>query len=300
MPRPVYGTANLFGVVTDDMSERLLENAFERGFRRFDTAPSYGHGQAEGAVGTMLGRHPERTVVTTKVGIAAASRPVAGVRLAKFFARRLPASVQDRVRGQSPLDGHGRFGLEETRASVEASLRKLGRIDRLLLHEVMPADISQELLTVLTAYVARGDVGVLGVATGPDATVACVAKAPELLEVVHLPVGPSSPRVALPASVATRVGHGVLGANGADLAAVRSRLASDPGSARAWDAAVQGSPFEGSGGLALALVARAAALDLDELILATSRPDRMTEFLTLLDTEPTLSDEAVRILVGDS
>ena len=50
----VLGTAHLFGLADAPTSERLLHDAWDLGVRRYDTAPLYGGGRSEPAVGALL------------------------------------------------------------------------------------------------------------------------------------------------------------------------------------------------------------------------------------------------------
>ena len=48
----------------------LIELAFERGVRLFDTAPAYGNGEAERRLGEAMKRMPRyECIVSTKAGI---------------------------------------------------------------------------------------------------------------------------------------------------------------------------------------------------------------------------------------
>lgn len=54
-----FETAHLFGLVPADLSRTLRAAALDAGFRRFDTASSYGHGAFEPArVLTAMGPAP--------------------------------------------------------------------------------------------------------------------------------------------------------------------------------------------------------------------------------------------------
>ncbi len=72
------GTAHLFGLVADDAASRaLLQQAWDAGVRRFDTAPSYGGGRTEGELGAFLAGRDGVAVVATKVGLARRWAPAA-------------------------------------------------------------------------------------------------------------------------------------------------------------------------------------------------------------------------------
>ena len=66
------GTAPLGGLfteVSDAQAEAVVERAWQRGIRLFDTAPLYGFGLAEQRLGRVLAKRPrDEFVLTTKVG----------------------------------------------------------------------------------------------------------------------------------------------------------------------------------------------------------------------------------------
>lgn len=279
MARAVFGTAHLFGLVSAAESELLLRAALDDGLHRFDTAPSYGYGLSEPALGRLLSMRlasglTPAPVVTTKTGIAPVAPPSTAVRTVKAVARRLPAPVQHRLRGATSGAAHGHFQPGEVRTSIDQSLQRLGRIDRLMLHEVSPDDITDELLTTVQDYLDRGDVRQLGVATANDLTAACVARAPALLVAAHVAVGPLTPPVTLPSTVLVRVGHGVLGPAAADLHRIAAVRDGNAALGERWQAATESTRWNGADGLAQALVARSATLA-DEIIVATSKRARL-------------------------
>ena len=298
MTRVAAGTAHLFGLVPADESRGLLAAAWDAGFRRFDTAPSYGHGACESELTHVLATARAEAVVTTKVGIAPvlASRPR---RIAGRVLRSLPPPIKAVVRRGRPA-AHGRFGVDEVRESVDRSLDRLGTVDRLLLHEVAPHDITDDLLTILVQYRDDGRVAELGVATQNDLTVECVHRAPELFTAAHISVGPLSGHVDLPDSVTARVGHGMLGPGASHLMAVETELRRDRQLGRRWADTVSDTSWTGRSGLAAALMATSAQ-KCTEVILATSRAERLKPTRVLLENnvQPpahcvAVLDEAVR------
>jgi D-threo-aldose 1-dehydrogenase len=290
----IFGTAHLFGVVAPRDSGPMLDRAYDCGLRHFDTAPSYGYGDTEPAVGALRAtaeREHEHIAVTTKVGSEPPRRPGPAVRTAKWAARRLPAQYQQRLRPARPA-GTGRFSPADVSMSVERSLRRLGRIDRLLLHEIRPDEITDELLACLNRYRERNDVGQLGVATFNDITGACLDRAGDTFEVAHIAVWPGADPVSLPPFVTTRVGHGLLGPAGAGLRDLTAGLRNEPELAEFWDATVAGTRWQGPTGLSELLLARAKHLDLTDVIVATSRPQRLTPTLELFGADLAI-DESV-------
>lgn len=106
------GTAqlgNLYGVMTAEEAAAIVDTAWMRGVRYFDTAPHYGLGLAERSLGAALARYPrDQYVLSTKVG-------------------RLI------VDGERQWD----FSAAGVRRSLEESLDRLGldRVDVALVHD---------------------------------------------------------------------------------------------------------------------------------------------------------------------
>jgi hypothetical protein len=279
VPAAVFGTAQ-FADVPRDTPLRLLHAAWEAGFRRFDTAPLYAFGQSEEVLGRFLAGRTEVQGVTTKVGLAPPpARPLLrrAVRLAKAAVPApLLARAKDTLRPTPDPAGpremaSGRFGTAEVRASVETSVRRLGgRVDRLLLHEVRPHDVTPELLDLLTGLLRQGDVGSVGVATQNHDTLEALAAGGELFTAANTAVGPLHASVALPEHVVARTGHGLLGNGGEHLRRLQAVLAADPTKDAQWQAATRDTEFTGPRGLGHALLARGAELDVTEVIVGST------------------------------
>jgi len=126
-------------LVSAEQTYHMIEHAFSRGIRLFDTAPAYGAGEAERRLGEAMKRLPRyECIISTKVGITSSG-------LAK------------RKRDFSP-DG--------VRRSLEASLKrmKLTRIDWLLLHGPSPRELNDTLVKTLVDIKFGGEVGAIGIA----------------------------------------------------------------------------------------------------------------------------------------
>lgn len=291
MPHVVLGTAHLFALVDPGRSGAVLAAAWDAGVRRFDTAPSYGHGLSEPALGTFLAGHVGVEAVTTKVGLDPVAPDGAVRRAAKAAARRvLPTGVADRLRGSGAAPPPGRFAPERVRASAERSLRRLGgRVDRLLLHEVHPEEIDDRLVGELERLVRTGDVGAVGVATQNARTAAVVERLGPVATVAHVAAGPFDAPVRLPAHVATVVGHGLLGAGGRDLDRLRGVLGGSAARRDRWQDACATAGLADDG-LPEALLARATRLDLTEVLVATGRPERVARSYALASGSVPLPD----------
>lgn len=139
-----YGTAALGRSLSKRERVRLVETAYDAGIRWFDTAPLYGAGAAEDALGVAL-RDKDDVTVATKVGIVPPG-------LLGLALRR-------------PAEG-GRF--TDVRRQLDRSLRRLRRdaVDVVLLHEVDAASAG----AALDALDEDGRVRLVGIATGPAQT----------------------------------------------------------------------------------------------------------------------------------
>ncbi|WP_428682620.1 aldo/keto reductase [Reyranella sp.] len=142
VPALGFGTAGIMGRISRRTGSEALERAHAAGIRHFDTARSYGWGEAEGVVGTVLGKHRREDIrLVTKCGIL----PVRNshlLRLAKSTARwaltlapGLKAQVR-RIASSDALQPAQTYDIAELAGSLKTSLAELGvsYIDDLLLH----------------------------------------------------------------------------------------------------------------------------------------------------------------------
>ena len=125
-----FGGAPLGAVgarIDDETVAAIMQAAVDGGIRYFDTAPLYGHGLGEKRLGRNLVELPrEDFVLSTKVG-----------RLL------VPPGQGERnpgMRDTEPVDFRYDYTYDATRASLEASLERLGldRADILLCHDIDP------------------------------------------------------------------------------------------------------------------------------------------------------------------
>jgi D-threo-aldose 1-dehydrogenase len=191
-----YGTASLMGrSVRRFESLRLLETAHDQGITHFDTARSYGFGEAEAVVGEFARGRRAQITIATKLGILPPNRTFMAVAkaLARPAVRMVPALQSRMRRAAGAMQTSGAFDVAAARASLEKSLRTLNTdyVDLLLLHECRPHDLeSDELLAFLEGAVAAGCVLAYGVATDPESTHAILARHPHYAPIVQLPYEP--------------------------------------------------------------------------------------------------------------
>lgn len=179
-----YGTAALGRSLSRRERIRLVEIAYEAGVRWFDTAPLYGAGAAEDALGIAL-RSKQDAIVATKVGIVPPG--LLGIAL-----RRGATS--------------GRFDPAEIRRQLDGSLRRLRRdeVEVVLLHEVDAASAS----LALDALEADGRARRTGIATGSEQTEAILATLiPDVVQLRYdAPVDPRGAQLVLHSVLAGTTG----------------------------------------------------------------------------------------------
>jgi D-threo-aldose 1-dehydrogenase len=124
-----YGTSglgNLYEVIPDGVADATLAEAWEAGFRYFDTSPFYGFGLSELRVGRFLRSVPrESFILSTKVG--------------RYMAPPRGEPV-DKLHWAGPLELRPVFdySYDGIMRSIEQSIIRLGfeRIDIFLIHDV--------------------------------------------------------------------------------------------------------------------------------------------------------------------
>jgi D-threo-aldose 1-dehydrogenase len=124
LPRMGFGGGSLHPVTREREAADLLNAAWDRGFRYFDTAPFYATGLAEHWFGAALRTHPrDEFALSTKVGRI----------LRPKCETPVPA---DRL----PFEYHYDYTREGTLRSIDDSLQRLGicRIDLAFIHDVNP------------------------------------------------------------------------------------------------------------------------------------------------------------------
>jgi len=140
LSRLCFGTGTLFRLHSSRIRQRLLDAAYDLGIRHFDTARSYGLGDAEREVGRFLARHRDDVTVATKFGMQA-SRTGRILKPLQTAARRIvgifPGLRKQLRKRPLPIVSQRCFDVASARASLETSLRELAveRIDVLFLHE---------------------------------------------------------------------------------------------------------------------------------------------------------------------
>jgi len=166
-----FGCGSVMGRVGRKDSLRAMHAAWDAGVTLFDTARSYGYGEAEGLLGEFLVGRREQAVVVTKFGIL--PKPMtAWKRFAKPVVRgvlRVAPEIRDLVRqGIVGEMSAGHFDVATLRSSLAQSLRQLRTeyVDVLLVHEA-PEDVYRrdDLMAELAKVVAEGKARRAGIAS---------------------------------------------------------------------------------------------------------------------------------------
>lgn len=168
-PRVGLGCAALgvMGTPIGDAAARaVIETAWERGIRLYDSAPLYGGGVSEQRLGSALKGLPrDAYLLTTKTGV---TRPWGQAAIPPGNTRRRAADVWD----------YSRAG---TRASVAKSLERLGtdRLDIVHLHDIEGRESAcMSAHAALIELQARGIVGGIGIgANDADAPLRLIGQA---------------------------------------------------------------------------------------------------------------------------
>jgi len=196
-----FGCGSVMGRVGRSASLRVMNAAWDSGITLFDTARSYGFGEAEGVLGEFLQGKRDRAVVATKYGILP-QRQSGIKRIAVGFVRsafKVPG-VRGLVRGKdAKVTTFGQFSAAGLRESVETSLRELRTdyIDILFLHEATAAVLQdEELMDALETLVRSGKILHAGLYAGAGVIDASIEGAPRAISAAQFGADPFSPLVA--------------------------------------------------------------------------------------------------------
>ncbi|MGD0736125.1 MAG: aldo/keto reductase [Terracidiphilus sp.] len=181
-----FGCGSVLGRVGRSASLRAMNCAWDLGITLFDTARSYGFGEAETVLGDFLRGKREQAIVTTKYGIHPRKQSALNRMIlpAARVASQIPGVRGLKRRGSAPKVAFGHFTVEGLRNALETSLRELrtDRVDVLFLHEATASALHQhDLITELDALVQAGKVLRVGLYAGPDVIADGMANGPATL-----------------------------------------------------------------------------------------------------------------------
>jgi diketogulonate reductase-like aldo/keto reductase len=196
-----FGCGSVMGRVGRKASLRAMDAAWDCGITLFDTARSYGFGEAEAVLGEFLQGKRDRAVVATKYGIqpqrqSAVKRMAVGMVRSAF---KVPG-VRGLVHGKGAKGAtFGEFSVAGLRESVETSLRELRTdyVDVLFLHEATEAVLGDgELMEALDGLVKSGKVLRVGLYAGERVIDAAMEGGPATIGAAQFGADPFSSVVA--------------------------------------------------------------------------------------------------------
>jgi D-threo-aldose 1-dehydrogenase len=291
-----FGTSQLMGRIGLRKSLCLMEVAFAAGIRHFDTAPLYGLGAAEAMVGDFAANKRADITVATKFGICPPSRSSwmgmakAGARLA---VRAVPALRVKLRRRAEAMTARASFTPAECRESLRNSLQQLRteRIDIFLMHEVLPEQITTELLDTLENAVQVGQIGRFGIAT-TAADAITITRASGAGTVAQFPSSMFAPVVARIPNQFAKITHSALGAS---FATLYDHLMTDKAVLNKWSKALDLDCSEGDQLGRLFLYA-AMTENAEGTVVFSSLDEKRIWSNAALMREPTFSYEQVKVL----
>jgi D-threo-aldose 1-dehydrogenase len=186
-----FGTGGLLRLGSASDRQRVLAAALASGITHFDTAPIYGFGESERALGRFLVNERQRVTVTTKFGLQA-SRLAARLAWMQRAGRRavqwFPTLRRVAVRNTQHLYAAPDFSPAAVRASLEASLRALRTdyVDFFLAHQAnVEAYPGLDVVGLLEELRRAGKILAFGVATEFDWLAPVLQRRSELSRVVQ-------------------------------------------------------------------------------------------------------------------
>ena len=194
VPRLGFGSASLHHLPSRGERQRLLAEAFQLGFRYFDTAPYYGHGMAERALGELARGRRDQVVIATKYGLSG-SRLMRALP-ALMYLRLAAHSATHRFLGYDGIAYRPRrnFSAAAATISLERSLQTMRTdfVDVLLLHEPTLAELpdADELIGALERLQQAGKVRYLGISGEAKDCGPILRRFPLLGQVVHVNAAP--------------------------------------------------------------------------------------------------------------
>lgn len=196
-----FGTGGLLRIGSARQRQSTLGAAFASGITHFDTAPSYGFGESERALGRFLKGRRHEVTLTTKFGLrpsTLAMRLAPLQRAGRRTLELLPALRRVAVRNTSVLYAAPCFSPSGVQASLEASLKALRTdyVDFYLAHQASQNSMpDEELIELLRRLRLAGKILAFGIATDFDKIIPVLERRPLLSQVVQLDRDLSQPRV---------------------------------------------------------------------------------------------------------
>lgn len=185
-----FGTGGLLRIPARRRQDALAA-ALSSGITHFDTAPIYGLGESERALGQFLRGRRERVTLTTKFGLQVTqntARLAAFQQVARTIISMAPGLRRVLARRSAGLYKPPDFTVATVRDSLERSLRALGtdHVDLFLAHECSASALpGPELIGVLEDLRRAGKIREFGVASSFERTCEVLPACPQLAHVAQ-------------------------------------------------------------------------------------------------------------------
>lgn len=186
-----FGTGGLLRIGSARRRQNTLAAALANGVTHFDTAPLYGFGESERALGRFLRGQRNQVTLTTKFGLQAsplAARLAIFQRAGRRALKLFPALRRAAVRNAGSLSTPPCFSLPAAQASLEKSLRSLRTdyVDFFLAHQASADALpGEDLVGWLEDTRRTGKILAYGVATDFDWLLPVLQQRPRLSQVVQ-------------------------------------------------------------------------------------------------------------------
>ncbi len=201
-----FGTGGLMRITGARRRQDTLAAALASGITHFDTAPLYGFGESERALGRFLGSRRGQVTLTTKFGLEPSALAARLVVLQSFARRAIalfPALRRAAVRNSGALSSQPSFSRAAATRSLERSLRALRTdyVDFFLAHQASAAALpDDELIGWLEDVRRAGKILSFGVATQFEWLLPVLQQRPQLSRVIQFDSDPARRHGGLPAS----------------------------------------------------------------------------------------------------
>jgi len=192
-----FGTGGLMRITSARRRQDALAAALASGITHFDTAPLYGFGESERALGRFLRSRRGQVTLTTKFGLepsALAARLVVLQSLARRAIELFPALRRAAVRNSGALSSQPSFSRSAATSSLERSLRALrtDHVDFFLAHQASAAALpDDELIGWLEDVRRAGKILSFGVATDFQWLLPVLQQRPQLARVIQFDSDPT-------------------------------------------------------------------------------------------------------------
>jgi aryl-alcohol dehydrogenase-like predicted oxidoreductase len=182
-----FGTSTLHHLRSGRARADLLEHCFARGLRYYDTAPLYGHEQAERQLGQFIRSRRSEVILATKFGIPA--DPWMARSSALLYAGLGARAMRSRL-GIGTPPWRRDYSEQSMAQSLERSLRNLrtDHVDVFFAHEASldSPGFSDELVRSLERIRAQGKARFLGFSGSAEDCVHLARRYPEIADLLQI------------------------------------------------------------------------------------------------------------------